>query len=213
MTFSEIFLKYLIPILNFSRINKINFSIYRSQYWLFLRLTNFSNLSEKYLNIHDFSKISLPFLPYHIPLVCLEKDKGQNSSILSFILSSHPRKKKKTYTIISQLPKNFFLPYWTNFPTNFRRYIYIYIFDEPSPVNIRGNIHQAKNESIRVATESSRGWRESTVGTISKRAHGLRSWPSWEALPAERGTRWLCHCQKVILRARPEDKSLGRRGS
>lgn len=154
---------------------------------------------------------SIPSVSHSISL----PGKGQRSKLVhSFVYSFlSPTKKKKTYTIISQLPKNFFLPYWTNFPTNFRRYIYIYIFDEPSPVNIRGNIHQAKNESIRVATESSRGWRESTVGTISKRAHGLRSWPSWEALPAERGTRWLCHCQKVILRARPEDKSLGRRGS
>lgn len=64
-----------------------------------------------------------------------------------------------------------------------------------------------QDESIRVAAESSRERGESAIGAIFKPALGLQSWPSWEALPAQRGTRWLCHCQKVILRVCPEDKS------
>lgn len=66
-----------------------------------------------------------------------------------------------------------------------------------------------QDESIRVAAESSRERGESAIGAIFKPALGLQSWPSWEALPAQRGTRWLCHCQKVILRVCPEDKSSG----
>lgn len=178
------------------------------------RLTNFPNLREKYLNIHDFfSSQRSPFHSLHITPHQFAWKRTKVETCPFFILLSRPWKKKKEkylYDNNSNCQKIFSFRIEQIFQRIFVG-THIYIFDEPFPVNISGNIHRSRNESIRVATESSHGWCESTIATISKRAHGLYSWPSWEALPAERGTRWLCHCQKVILRARPEDKSFGGR--
>lgn len=82
---------------------------------------------------------SIPSVSHSISL----PGKGQRSKLVhSFVYSFlSPTKKKKTYTIIFQLPKNFFLPYWTNFPTNFRRYIYIYIYSMNHPPWISAGIY------------------------------------------------------------------------